>query len=113
MADEQVRVSIEGLSDLSLEDLEALEKAAAMRFGKIMSVFQTDEEGNLISTDGITARLLKAVAWILARQDNPTLTLKDVGQVKLDALAGLTGGTTKDGGSPPVGPPDGGGSSSL
>jgi hypothetical protein len=72
------------LDDLDLDDVEEFEEITGKEFG----------EGSFTG-----AKAMKAMAFLLLRRNDPTLTINDVGKVKLVAFA------PPDEDMPDVGPP--------
>lgn len=66
------------VNELTLEDLEELEKIFEIPIGKFLGEINTDE---------LSALTLKAVVWISLRKTDPDITLEQAGKVKLRRLA--------------------------
>lgn len=64
------------IDDLTIGEMEDLEEAAGISVGQL---------GEL-TTSNISAKTLKAIAWVMARRSDPTITLDDMRDVKVKAL---------------------------
>lgn len=82
-------------SRLTIGDLEDFEDVTGVSLDKAFRpVVQKDEDGNKVldergrpvSAVELSAKALKALIWILKRQDNPGFTLADARNVKVDEL---------------------------
>ena len=71
------------VDDITVGDMEDLEDITGMPFGNLLDLLAKAESGGTMS---IPIKVLKALVFIVYRQDNPEFTIDDARKVKVTEL---------------------------